>query len=82
MFVSHEYVLKKLAQQREAELFEEARISRLLAEIRADKPGFRARFFSRSGDILIHFGHKLKDRYTLETYLAPQQPCLEGMPCD
>ncbi|MCP4361637.1 MAG: hypothetical protein GY796_26805 [Chloroflexi bacterium] len=68
------------SKHRENELIEQARIARLLAEIRAEKPGIRVRFLINSGAILILIGRKLKEHYEPETHLALQQPILEGSP--
>jgi hypothetical protein len=72
VLTSDEYVTSKLIRQREAELLKKVRKARLLADIEVEKPGFRERILSRSGEILILVGQKLKGRYEpgFDTQLA------------
>ena len=72
VLTSDEYVTSKLTRQRETELLEKARKARLLANNKDEKAGFQARIFSRSGEILILVGQKLKGRYEpgFDTQLA------------
>lgn len=81
MINSNDYLISKLAQHREAELQEKARIARLLADGRVEKPKFSDRFLTKSGELLIAFGYKLKVRYE-PTGTARQNSSLELAPCE
>ena len=78
MGLQHVYFHLILARQREKELLERARTARLLAEIKADKPGLRARLLTKSGVIFILVGQKLKERYEPEGQPNRHLPFLEG----
>jgi len=68
MLNSHDFMKSKLAKHREVELLKKATISKLLAGNRAVKPGYRVRFLSRIGEILILFGQKLKGRHEADMH--------------
>jgi hypothetical protein len=84
MFPLNDYVLFRMAQNRERELVEKARINLLLQEAKAVRPGLWARSLSKSGEFLILFGQKLKSRYEppAQTRLALPRPCPQVTPCD
>jgi hypothetical protein len=66
MLNSNDYLISKLAEHREAELREKARIAHLLADARLETPSLRVRFLTKSGEVLIRLGQKLKARYEPE----------------
>jgi hypothetical protein len=66
MLNSNDYLISQLAKHREAELREKVRVARLLANARLEKPGLWARLLTRSGEVLIGLGQKLKARYEPE----------------
>lgn len=74
MLPQHYHYNFHFAKQRENELIEQARITRLLTETKVEKPRIRARLFSKSGEILIFIGQKLKGQYEPEAHLAQQSP--------
>ena len=79
MLNSNDYLISQLAKRREAELREKARIARLLANARLEKPSLRVRFLTKSGEVLIGLGQKLKARYEpeLNMPLTQSQPSLK-----
>jgi hypothetical protein len=79
MLNSNDFLISKLAKQREAELREKARIARLLADARLEKPGFQVRLLTKSGEVLIRLGQKLKARYEpeLNMQLTQSHPSLK-----
>jgi len=76
----HPHFQLHFAKQREKELIEQARIARLLIEIKAEKPGYKARFLIKSGAILILIGQKLKEHYEPEVHHTRQHSFVEGLP--
>jgi hypothetical protein len=79
MFNSNDFLISKLAEHREVELREKARIASLLAEIQPLKRGLHARFLAKSGEVLIFLGQKLKARYEpeLNMQLPQSHPSLK-----
>ena len=79
MLNSNDYLISQLAKRREAELREKARIARLLTNARPEKPGLWVRLLTRSGEVLIYLGQKLKARYEpeLNIQLTQSHPSLK-----
>ena len=61
MFPNH--LLEDLATIYQQEQLDKARMARLAREIERGRPRMRDRFLSNSGDFMIVFGQKLKERY-------------------
>lgn len=82
MLNANDYLVSKLAERREVELREKARIARLLAGAGVKKPKLHARILAGSGGILIILGQKLRERYQLEPEVRPtlQNSSLEIAP--
>jgi hypothetical protein len=57
--MEHSYFLEKYARMRQQEFEEEARLARLIQEIKAEKPGLWHYFIWQIGDWLIVLGQKL-----------------------
>lgn len=78
MFPNH--LLEDLANIHQNEHLEKARMAKLAREVEADRPRLRERFLSNSGDILILFGQKLKERYgpKIQPHPMRQHPIPEG----
>jgi hypothetical protein len=79
MINSNDYLISQLAKHCEVELREKARIARLLADARLEKPGFQVRLLTKSGEVLIRLGQKLKARYEpeLNVQLTQSRPSLK-----
>ena len=78
MFPNH--LLEDLAIIYYKEHLEQARMARLAKKVEAGRPTLRDRFLSNSGDLLILFGQKLKERYGPKIQPRPtrQRPFPEG----
>ena len=74
-------MLNDLARIYRKERWEEARIARLAEEVRAGSPRHRDRFLSRSGELLIFVGQKLRNRYGLrvEPRLTSERALSDGL---
>ena len=84
MLNANDYLISKLAERREVELREKARVAWLLADARVKKPKLHVRFLAGSGEILIILGQKLKERYDpeLKAGLVLPNVSLEMTPCE
>lgn len=68
----NDYFLLELFQQRQQELWEEARLKRLIREHQRSRSGSRQRLTRKFGSLLIALGHRLKPGW--KSILLRSQP--------
>ncbi len=75
----NEYLISEMARMQHEQRLEEARLARILGEVRTGKPSFRDRVLLSSGEIMMNLGQKLKERYDpmIKTRLTLQHPRLK-----
>lgn len=61
MWISNDYLIMRLARQRELEILKQARIAGLLAQERGERPGTLRRSLTGAGEMLIRIGNWLKE---------------------